>query len=391
VSTHRKVYRFRMEPTCEQAHALNRMAGARRWVWNWGLDRRREHYREFGKTLTFKALCLELTALKSRAGSAWLGEADSQALQQVLKDLCQAFVNFFEKRAHFPRFKSRKRDRGRFRIPQRVKVVLGAVIVPKIGRVRIRQSRDVDEETKGATFKRDAKGHWSITLTVAFEMPDVACTAPDPATVIGIDLGLKDFAIFSDASEPVPAPKFFRQGQKKLRRAQRAVARRQDGSKRKAKARVKVARIHQKIASQRKDFLHKLTTRLVLGHDALCIEDLSLKGLARTKLAKSFTDASMGEFRRQVTYKSEWNHKPLVVIGRFFPSSKMCSACGAINHELTLADRKWDCRCGSHHDRDPNAAINIRNEGLRILAAGQAESQNAQGQPVRPAKVGKAG
>ncbi len=236
MSRHRKTYRFRMRPTEEQTQALNRMAGARRWVWNWALGRRREHYRTFGKTLSYTALCAELKALKTQVATTWLNEVDSQAIQQAISDVCQAFVNFFEKRARFPKFKSRKRDRARFRIPQRVKVADGAVIVPKIGTVLIYQSQPVDLPTKSATFKRDAKGHWFVTLIADFEMPDVALSQPDPAKVVGIDLGLIDFATLSDGSDPIPAPKFYRKRQRKLKRAQRTFSRRKKGSKRKAKA-----------------------------------------------------------------------------------------------------------------------------------------------------------
>jgi putative transposase len=359
------------------------MAGARRWVWNWALARWRETFAATGKSITLKQLSAELTALKDKPETAWLKEIDSQALQQVLKDLHLAFTSFFEKRARYPRFKGRKRDPLRFRIPQRVKIVDGKVYVPKIGWVRIRQSRDVVGTTKSATFRRDAIGHWYVTLTVEFEMPDVPLASPDATKVAGIDLGLKVFATITGRKSVLP-PKFFRAGQRKLKRAQRACSRRKDGSKRKAKARRRVARIHRKIANQRGDFLHKLTTKLVNEHDGLCIEDLSLKGLARTKLAKSFTDASMGEFRRQLTYKSEWNRKHLSVIGRFFPSSRLCRGCGAVNAELTLSDRHWVCRCGMVHDRDESAAINIRDEGLRILAVGHTDKSNAQGDTVRP-------
>jgi putative transposase len=218
-------------------------------------------------------------------------------------------------------------------------------------------------------------------------MPDVPLSAPDSARVVGIDLGLKDFATLTDAP-PVPAPRFFRKGQRKLRKAQRSLSRREPGSNRRGKAKIRVARTHQKIANKRGDFLHKLTTKLVAEHDGICIEDLSLKGLVRTKLAKSFTDASLGEFRRQLEYKSVWNRKHLAVIDRWFPSSRMCRDCKAINATLTLSDRKWACVCGAVHDRDPNAANNIKDEGLRILAAGHAERLNARGDTVRPAKVG---
>jgi putative transposase len=221
-------------------------------------------------------------------------------------------------------------------------------------------------------------------------MPEIPLRSPDPIAVAGIDLGLKTFATIT-GQKPIPCPKFFRKGQRKLRTAQRVLSRRKPGSKRKAKAKLSVARIHQRIANQRGDFLHKLTTQLVSDNDGICIEDLSLKGLVRTKLAKSFTDASLGEFRRQLTYKSEWARKHLVVIDRFFPSSRLCRGCGVVNAELTLSDRHWVCHCGMVHDRDGSAAINIRDEGLRILAEGGSDKQNARGAGVRSRQVGTVG
>jgi putative transposase len=395
LATHRKVYRFRMKPNDAQAHAMHRMAGARRWVWNWALARKREHYKATGKTLPTSALSLELTALKSNPETAWLKDADSQALQQVLKDLDRAFVNFFEKRARFPRFKSKKRDKARFRIPQRVKVIDGKVYCPKVGWVRIRQSQPVTETTKSATFRREANGKWYVSLVVAFEMPDLPLPLPDPAKVVGIDLGLKDFAVLSDGKR-TPAPKFYRKAQRRLKRAQRHASRCVKGSKGHALAKARVTRIHQQIANRRKDFLHQLTTRLVSEHEGLCIEDLSLKGLARTKrLSKSFHDAALGEFRRQATYKAQWNRKHLVVIDRFFPSSRLCRGCGAINEALALSDRQWTCDCGLTHDRDLSAAINIQDEGLRTLneTPGRVtpDRRNARGRGVRLATASNPG
>ncbi len=380
--THRKVHRFRMRPTKAQESILNRLAGARRYVWNWALRRWKDHYEADGKPIGLKQLSAELTALKQRPETAWLKDADSQALQQTLKDLHRAFDNFFEKRARYPKSKSRKRDPLRFRIPQRVKIADGKVYVPKVGQVRIRQSRPVAEKTKSATFRRAADGHWYVSLVVEFAIPDVALPPVNPPRVVGIDLGLKDFAVLSDGTR-IPAPKFFRKGQRKLRKAQRVASRRKPGSNRKAKAKDKVARVHQGIADQRGDFLHKLTTDLVLNHDGLCIEDLSLKGMARTKLAKSVMDASMGEFRRQLEYKCLWNRKHLAIIDRWFPSSRSHGVCGEINGQLRLSDRTWTCGCGDVIDRDLNAAVNIRDEGIRILAAGHADKSNARGARVR--------
>lgn len=378
-----KVYRFRMQPTAAQSQSLVRLAGARRFIWNWALGRKKAYFAEHGETLSAARLSAELTVLKKQPETAWLQEADSQALQQAIKDLDRAFRNFFEKRARFPRFKSRKRDTSRFRIPQRVKIVDGNVYVPKVGLIRIRQSRPVDLSLKSATFRRSADGKWYVTLTAEFEMPDVVLPEPDPAKIVGIDLGLKDFAVLS-TGERIESPKLFRAGQRKLRKTQRVASRRKPGSNRKAKARIKVAKVHQRISNQRGDFLHKLTTELVGKHDGLCIEDLSVKGLARTKLAKSVTDASWGEFRRQLTYKCQWNRKHLAVVDRWFPSSRTCRDCKRVNAELTLADRSWVCPCGSVHDRDLNAAHNIRDEGLRILAVGHTERRNARGADVRP-------
>jgi putative transposase len=399
VAKHRKVYRFRMRPTKDQGHALNRMAGARRFVWNWALRRWKEHYAATGKSIPLKQLSAELTALKQQPETAWLQEANAQALQQVLEDLRRAFKNFFEKRARSPKFKSRKRDGARFRIPQGVKIKDGKVSIPtisdtkvgdtKVGDVRIFQSRDVTETTKGATFTRAADGKWYVSLVVEFEVPDLPIPTPDPAKTVGIDVGLIDFATSSNpAARPIPAPKFFRKGQRRLRRAQRTVSRRKHGSKRRAKAVVKAAVVHRKFADQRRDFQHKLSTKIVGQYAAVFVETLSLKGLARTKLAKSFNDAAFGEFFRQLKYKCLWNCKHFIAIDRFFPSSKMCNVCGAINDGLTLSDREWDCDCGTHHRRDFLAACNIKDEGLRRLAAGQADSLNARGDSVRPGTPG---
>jgi putative transposase len=389
VAKHRKVYRFRMRPDAEQGHALNRMAGARRFVWNWALARWKETYAATGKSISLGQLSAELTALKAKPETAWLSECDSQALQQVLKDLHRAFANFFERRARYPRFKSKKRDKARFRIPQRVKVADGKVYVPKVGWVRIRQSRDVDGTTKSATFSREADGHWYVAIVVEFEMPDVAITAIDPSKAVGLDLGLIDFVTTSDATEkPIPAPKFYRKAAAKIRRAQKAVSRRKLGSRRRDKARKRLALAHRKARDQRNDFLHKLSTDLVGRHEAICIEDLNVKGLARTKLAKSFSDAAMGEFRRQLEYKCSWDRRALVAVDRFFPSSKMCDRCGALNDRLSLSDREWDCDCGAHHKRDFLAACNIRDEGLRMLAVGQTESPKRSGSRCKTRAIG---
>ena len=212
-------------------------------------------------------------------------------------------------------------------------------------------------------------------------MPDTPLTAADPFAVVGVDLGLKDFAVVSDG-EGLAAPQFFRKSQRKLRRAQRVLARREMRSNRRRKAKLVVSKLHATIADHRKDFIHQFTTKLVRKYEGICIEDL---GLAKTKLAKSVLDAALGMFRRQLDYKTVWNRRHLAVIDRWFPSSKACHVCGCVNEELTLADRVWRCCCGILHDRDLNASWNIRSEGLKLIPTRQdmRESLNAQGLGVR--------
>ncbi len=381
----RRVYRFRLEPKPQQEEGFKRFAGARRFIWNWALDQKRTYYAATGATLSEKELSTRLTALKADPETVWLREMDSQLLQQVLADLKKAFTNFFERRATYPRFKSKKRDTARFRIPQRVTLTDGYLRVPKIGRVKARQSQVVEGPTKSATFKRDACGHWFVSIVAEVDIPVAVLPLAADARTVGVDLGLKDVVVTSDG-ERVVAPRFYRAAQRKLRRAQRAFSRKQKGSANKTKARHKVARVHQTITAKRNDFCHKLTTDLVRDHDAVCIEDLSIKGLAKTRLALSVLDASLGTMRRQLTYKGAWYRTHVVAVDRFYPSSKLCHACDYKHDGLTLSERTWMCpSCGCVLDRDLNAARNIKREGLRILtvAAGHAETQNVCGECVR--------
>lgn len=389
MSLQRRTYRFRMEPTKDQEGIVLRLSGARRFVYNWALERRRSYYQDHGKAISKKQLSSELTALKRRPETAWLKDADAQALQQALRDLDRAFEAFFAGRARYPRFRSKKRDAATFRVPQRVKVENGRVYVPKVGWVRVRQSRQVEGTIKGATFRQTATDKWFVTLTTEFYLPDLPLPAANPTRIVGGDVGLESLIALDDGRK-VAAPKHLRRAEKRLARAQRALSRKKRGSNNRHKARLKVARLHEKVKNQRLDHLHKLTTRLVNESDAVCIEDLSLKALARTKLAKSIHDAALAELRRQLEYKTIWSRKRLVVVDRYYPSSKTCSACGWVNQALELADRGWSCVCGTMHDRDVNAARNIRAEGLRILvAAGHAETLNACRGDVRPPTLGR--
>jgi len=355
------------------------------------LNRKREHYQETGKTLTLSDLCKELTVLKQQSATAWLREMHAQSLQQALRDLENAYQHFFrrtrngEKKKGFPKFKSKKTDTPRFRMPQGVRLDGAFVSVPKIGLIKTIVHRPLEGVTKSATFKREACGHWYISLVTEQQ---VVPTVDRPVrTHIGVDMGLKSLAVLSNG-ETINNPCWYRTQIRKLARAQRALSRKQEGSGNRGKARIVVARLHQKVQSQRKDFLHKLSTDLVRHFDLVSIEDLNVRGLAKTKLSKSVLDASWGMFRSMLTYKADRANTHLIAIGRFFPSSKTCGACGSVNADLTLPDRDWTCPCGTHHDRDLNAARNIDREGVRLfeqlVAAGYAETQNACGDPVRP-------
>lgn len=382
----RRVYRFKLEPTLTQTQKLYQQAGSRRFVYNWALARRIEVYEATKEGLRYVEQNKALTQLKKQEATLWLKDADSQALQEALRDLDKEFQNFFAKRSRFPKFASKNKGHFAFRIPQRVRVESGKVYCPKIGWIRIRQSQEVEGVTKSATFKRNACGEWFVTLTAEFEMPDTAL--PAPKKPIGLDFGLVDTITRSDGRS-VEAPKFYRKSTKKLRKAQRKLSRAKIGSNRRQGAKLRVAKVHRKIANCRADFLHKLTTGLTREFDHVGIEDLNLTALAKTKLrghAKSWNDAAMGEFVRQLEYKCLGNRVHLVKVDRFFPSSKLCGACGVVNGTLTLSDREWSCECGVTYKRDENAAQNILRQSIAVV--GQTKALNAQGATVRPTSVG---
>lgn len=359
-------YRYRIEPTAAQEAMMLQFNGARRWVWNWALARKKESYAATGKAISTNDLSRELTILRVQPETAWLEQTSRTVFTQSLRDLDKAFAAFFAKRAHYPKFKSKKTDRVRFRM-QDVVLKGSFVQVPKIGLVRMRLHRPiVGTFSKGstATFSQDSTGHWYASFTVEQQIPER--TNHPVHKAIGIDMGLKSFLVGSDG-RTVENPRYYRTQERKLRRAQQALARKQKGSNNRNKARRNVARTHEKIRNQRNDFLHKLSTDLVREYDLIAIEDLSVKGLARTKLAKSVLDAGWSTLRTYLTYKADRADKYLMVIGRFYPSSRLCPACGLINSALTLADRVWTCDCGAIHDRDLNAAQNILTEGLHLF------------------------
>jgi len=382
-----------MDPTPLEADKLERTASVARFIYNWGLERCTAHYAEHGKSKNWYELKAELVPLKKT--EKWLYDFDSQMMQEALINLKRAYINFFEGRARFPKFKRKKHAGQSFRISQRVRVENERVYVPKVGGIKIRQSQVVELPTKSATFKRTGTGKWFVTLVVEFDIPDAKVPVEQDQTV-GFDMVLQPpnfLAGFDGSSAPeVPAPRFYRARERKLRRAQRKLSRRNLGSRNRSRARRRLAKVHERTSNLRQNFLHQLSHNIVLMWSVICFEDLALKSLARTKHAKSWFDSAFGELLRQVEYKAQWNSKHFVRVNRFCPSTKQCFECGYKNDNLTLSDRQWTCpACGAHHIRDLNAAKNIRAEGLKLVAEGRPETLNACGPRVRLAKASIAG
>ncbi|MBL8131545.1 MAG: transposase [Anaerolineae bacterium] len=310
-------------------------------------------------------------------------------LQDAVLDLDDAFERFFKKQTRYPQFKKKHGKRQSFTYPQGVKVDGAKAWLPKIGWVRFRKSREIEGVIKRATISRRASG-WTISFNCEAEID-----APEPSPIlaensVGIDLGSIDLVTTSHG-EKTRNSRHYRQWERKLKREQRRHARKQKGSSNRRKQKQRVARLHERIANRRKDSLHKISRKLVDDNQAIFCEDLNVLGIAKG-LGKSVGDAGWGELLRQLKYKAEWAGKTFLQIGRYFPSSKRCSECGCKHGELERSARRWICpTCGVEHDRDINAAVNIHREGLQYVAAGHAETQNACGEPVRPAKRARLG
>ncbi|MBM7844467.1 RNA-guided endonuclease InsQ/TnpB family protein [Herpetosiphon giganteus] len=383
MSTLTRCYKYRLYPTADQQTTLVQWAGCRRFVWNWALHCKQTHYQITGQRLSYQRLAAMLVDLKRQPKTAFLRDCHSQPLQQSLMDLETAFTNFFAKRAKYPRFKARKITPHSLRFPQGVIVVDERTIsVPKIGLMQAIIHRPLMGTAKGATIKHDPTGAWWVVFVCHIERPDGQPTTDCP---VGIDVGLESFTTLSTGEKTAP-PKFYRRSQKKLACAQRKLFRAQKRSNNRLKARKRVAKIHQKISNQRADWLHKHALGIVQRFDVVCIEDLNIKGLVKTKLAKSFSDAALSTFMQMLIDKAAWHGRRVIKVGRFYASSKTCHHCKT-KTALMLADRVWTCpTCGAIHDRDVNAAINMLHEGIRLLAVGTTESQNAAGDGVNPAK-----
>jgi putative transposase len=374
-------YNFRVYPTPGQQIALARAFGCARVVYNDALTARESARRDGLPYVTDAELSKALTAAKKGPDRVWLGEVSSVVLQQALADLNTAYRNFFASitgkrkgaRVGAPRLRSRRDHRQAIRFTRNARFTViagGKLRLPKIGDVKVAWSRELPSDPSSVSIIKEAAGRYFASFVVQVDTQAL----PETDSEVGIDLGLSTFAVLSDG-KTIASPRFLRQAARRLKKAQRALSRKQKGSANQAKARVRLAKAHSRVADTRRDWAHKHSTTIIRENQAVFVEDLCVTGLARTRLAKSVYDAGWGMFTRMLEEKAVRYGRTFGTVDRWFPSTRMCSVCRAVGEKKPLYVRAWTCRCGTVHDRDLNAAINI-------LAAGRAEKLNACGGSV---------
>jgi len=363
-----RAYKYRISPNEEQKFLLNKHFGCVRFLYNLALEIKSTAYAGNKISLSYNELSAQLTDLKKECD--WLREVNSQCLQMALRNLDNSFQNFFKGRASFPNFK-KKTNKQSFQLPQSVKVDFknSCIDLPKFkDPIKAVLHRKFSGNIKTVTISKTPTGKYFVSILV-----DNHKELPKPIksnNAVGIDLGIKTFAVCSDGTE-YANPKHLRNAMVKLKWMQRQLSKKVKGSSRRNVWKLRIAKQHERVSNQRKDFLHKATNEITNRFDLVILEDLNIKGMVKNhKLAGAISDCGWGMFETMLKYKSEWKGKKVEYIGRFEPSSKICSNCGVKNNELTLADREWTCEnCNTTHDRDRNAANNILSFGLRNSSA----------------------
>ena len=367
-----KAYKYRLYPNTSQIDFFEKQFGTCRFIYNRALDLKSTAYTEENRSVSKRELRDMLPGLKVQY--PWLKDVNSQSLQASIDNLDNAFQKFFRKEAGYPNFKSKYNPVQSFQVPQHYVVDLdnGTVKLPKIKEpVRAKFHRRFEGKTRTATVSRTPTGKYFISILIedGRKIPEKVSSGPS----IGVDVGITHFAILS-TGETIENPRHLKKSMARLRAEQRSLSRKKRGSSNRKKQQLVVAKLHEKVANQRNDFQHKVSKRLIDKNQAICLEDLNIKGMVKNHcLAQAISDVAWGNFIIKLKYKAEWYGKTIQQICRFVPSSKLCNVCGYKNTDLTLNDRSWECpSCHIKHDRDVNAAINILNIALNNTAAGTA-------------------